>query len=198
MSQKKIKRASYLSSLALVCLGLHGNMQSEHSIAGLFNRKDKTIKEVSNNFNYNISDYLNVESENNINHNNNDNRLNDLTEKADKYLKRFPITELPTNYQIDGRTIAEASIKYDIPLEFILAVGQIESRFLTNEKAVRGRKTKSIFGLGLYDNGQNVISYPNARKSVDDFAKHIHSNYLVEGRTINDLLTGNKGFVNLN
>jgi len=116
-------------------------------------------------------------------------QTNEIAAMADSYLSRFPINELDSTLVITGEDIAKAALQYDLPPEFILATGQLETRFLTDPNAERGRNTRSVFGVGSWDDGTDHNSYDTAAESVMHFARKIREEYLVDGKTVDDLLS---------
>lgn len=195
-SQNKLKKIRDFSLISLLAIGLNGNFNSKNSffrpVSNGFNNLEYAIKSnIDQRIAQNTSSFTLAETS--FFRNQYDD-FEVLTQKIESYLDRFPIDKLPYDERISAEAIASAAIKYDIPFEFILAVGQLESRFLTDPKARRGSQTKSLFSVGLYDDGRNIRTYDNVNSSVDDFAKLIRNNYLGDNKNIDDLLDD---FVNL-
>ena len=76
--------------------------------------------------------------------------------------------------------------EYKIPITFVLAQGELESKFGTTGLAYR---TNSIWNVGAYDNydiKDIKIKYENPNDSVEPYLNLLNSNYL-NGKTIEDL-----------
>ena len=84
-----------------------------------------------------------------------------------------------------------ASYQYDYDLPLLLAQLQIESHFGTTERA---RKTNSMFSIGAYDDGRDVVKYADQDSSIIPFIKIIKRDYLMNGKKEIDQLLQN--FVN--
>ena len=82
---------------------------------------------------------------------------------------------------------------FDLPL--LLAQMQCESNFGLNGK--RCAETNSPFSVGLYDNGKNIVKYDSQDDAIDDYIRLMQRDYLVNGKTVDGLLTPG-GFVNKN
>lgn len=79
---------------------------------------------------------------------------------------------------------------FDLP--FVMAVAHQESCFGAKKRAQR---TNSVFSVGSYDNGQDVCTYSDPNQSIKPFINLIKNDYLVDDKTISDLLAPGK-FVN--
>ena len=91
----------------------------------------------------------------------------------------------------DNLVIASYQYGYDLPL--LLAQLQIESHFGTTERAQR---TNSMFSVGAYDNGKDVVKYADQDSSIIPFIKIIKRDYLMNGeKDVGQLL---QNFVNYN
>ena len=81
--------------------------------------------------------------------------------------------------------------EYNVDIAFVLAQGQIESHFGT---AGTARKTNSIFNVGAYDGYSaakqraNGFGFSHPNESVEPYLILLTNNYLVNGKTINDLM----------
>ena len=69
-------------------------------------------------------------------------------------------------------------------LPFMMAAAHLESCFGATNRA---RKTNSVFSVGSYDNGKNVVTYSDPNDSVADYVDLLERRYL-DGKTLNDLL----------
>ena len=89
----------------------------------------------------------------------------------------------------DNLVLASYQYKYDLPL--LLAQLQIESHFGTTERA---RRTNSMFSVGAYDNGKDVVKYSNQDASIIPYIKLIKKDYMLDGQKDVDQILQN--FVN--
>lgn len=101
------------------------------------------------------------------------------------------INTIAPSSKLDGEIVVDMCCEYNVDIAFVLAQGQIESHFGTTGTA---RKTNSVFNVGAY-NGYSAskqrangfgFSHPN--ESVEPFLILLTTNYLVNGKTINDLM----------
>ena len=101
------------------------------------------------------------------------------------------INTIAPSSKLDGEIVVDMCYEYNVDIAFVLAQGQIESHFGTTGTA---RKTNSVFNVGAYD-GYSVskqrangfgFSHPN--ESVEPYLILLTNNYLVNGKTINDLM----------
>jgi len=89
-------------------------------------------------------------------------------------------------------TLVRASMETGFDLPFLMAAAHQESCFGATPRAQR---TNSVFSVGSYDNGQDVVTYNDPNESVMDYIDLLRRRYLVNGKTIFDLMSpGN--FVN--
>ena len=96
--------------------------------------------------------------------------------------------------QLDARALVTASERYNFDLALLMAAAHCESCFGATPRAQR---TNSVYSVGCYDNGKNRVTYDNPNDSILGYINLLNSDYLVNGKTINDLLR--KGcFVNKN
>ena len=73
------------------------------------------------------------------------------------------------------------------------AQAHLESHFgVTN----RAQKTNSIFSVGAYDDGRDIVRYKTKDDSVEAYIKLMNNDYL-SNKSVNQLIS-NKGFVNSN
>lgn len=72
---------------------------------------------------------------------------------------------------------------FDIPL--LMAQAHLESCFGLSPRA---KKTNSVFAVGLYDDGTNACIYKTQNESIESYINLMQSNYLINGKSINDLL----------
>jgi hypothetical protein len=89
----------------------------------------------------------------------------------------------------DNLVIACYLYDYDLPL--LLAQLQVESHFGTTDRA---KRTNSMFSVGAYDDGRDIVKYKDQDASIVPYIKLINKNYLLDGKKdVDDLLSN---FVN--
>ena len=106
----------------------------------------------------------------------------DLVDATQNY-----IDSIAPNSNLRALILVEKCEEYKIPITFVLAQGELESKFGTTGIAYR---TNSIWNVGAYDNYdiKNIkIKYENPNDSVEPYLNLLNSNYL-NGKTIEDLL----------
>lgn len=134
-----------------------------------------------------IDDTINTKNNNEIN----------IIEYTDS-VKTQLITEVDTyintiapSSKLDGVIVVDKCCEYNVDIAFVLAQGQIESHFGT---AGTARKTNSVFNVGAYDGYSasrqraNGFGFSHPNESVEPFLILLTSKYLVNGKTINDLM----------
>lgn len=85
---------------------------------------------------------------------------------------------------------AAADSSFDLP--FLMAVAHLESCFGATNLA---KKTGSVFSQGLWSDGSIHCTFDDPNDSVDGYLALMASHYLIDGKTIYDLMTPGK-FVN--
>lgn len=106
----------------------------------------------------------------------------DLVDATQNY-----IDSIAPNSNLRALILVEKCEEYKIPITFVLAQGELESKFGTTGLAYR---TNSIWNVGAYDNydiKDIKIKYENPNDSVEPYLNLLNSNYL-NGKTIEDLL----------
>lgn len=106
----------------------------------------------------------------------------DLVDATQNY-----IDSIAPNSNLRALILVEKCEEYKIPITFVLAQGELESKFGTTGLAYR---TNSIWNVGAYDNydiKDIKIKYENPNDSVEPYLNLLNSNYLNE-KTIEDLL----------
>lgn len=106
----------------------------------------------------------------------------DLVDATQNY-----IDSIAPNSNLRALILVEKCEEYKIPITFVLAQGELESKFGTTGLAYR---TNSIWNVGAYDNydiKDIKIKYENPNDSVEPYLSLLNSNYL-NGKTIEDLL----------
>lgn len=101
------------------------------------------------------------------------------------------INAIAPSSKLDGEIVVDMCCKYNIDIAFVLAQGQIESHFGTRGTA---SKTNSVFNVGAYDGYSaskqraNGFGFSHPNESVEPYLILLTNNYLVNGKTINDLM----------
>ena len=105
----------------------------------------------------------------------------DLVDATQNY-----IDSIAPNSNLRALILVEKCEEYKIPITFVLAQGELESKFGTTGLAYR---TNSIWNVGAYDNydiKDIKIKYENPNDSVEPYLSLLNSNYL-NGKTVEDL-----------
>lgn len=105
----------------------------------------------------------------------------DLVDATQNY-----IDSIAPNSNLRALILVEKCEEYKIPITFVLAQGELESKFGTTGLAYR---TNSIWNVGAYDNYdiKNIkIKYENPNDSIEPYLSLLDSNYL-NGKTVEDL-----------
>ena len=98
-----------------------------------------------------------------------------------------------SDLRFNPKNLVIASYQYDYDLPLLLAQLQVESHFGTTERA---RRTNSMFSIGAYDDGRDVVKYADQDSSIVPYIKIIKRDYLLNGEKDVDQLLQN--FVNYN
>lgn len=102
------------------------------------------------------------------------------------------ISTIAPRAEIDPYILIDLCTEYNIDVAFVLAQGQIESHYATKGTASR---TNSIFNVGAYDGHsaarqcRNGFGFENPNDSIEPYLILLTNDYLVNGKTINDLMT---------
>ena len=111
---------------------------------------------------------------------------NELAVEVDNYIK-----SVAPKSQIDPFLMIDLCWKYNVDLAFVMAQGQLESHYAT---AGTAKKTNSIFNVGAYDGHsaarqkRNGFGFDDPNDSIEPFLILLTSDYLVNGKTTNDLM----------
>ena len=111
---------------------------------------------------------------------------NELAIEVDNYIK-----SVAPKSQIDPFLMIDLCWKYNVDLVFVMAQGQLESHYAT---AGTAKKTNSIFNVGAYDGHsaarqkRNGFGFDDPNDSIEPFLILLTSDYLVNGKTTNDLM----------
>ena len=82
-------------------------------------------------------------------------------------------------------TLVKASMERNFDLPFLMAVAHQESCFGATPRA---RRTNSVFSEGAWDNGSDKVKYSDPTESVYGYIDLLNNSYLVNGKTLFDLL----------
>lgn len=96
--------------------------------------------------------------------------------------------------KLTAEAMVKESEKYNFDLPLLMAAAHLESCFGATKRAQR---TNSVFSVGSYDNGKNVIKYNHPNDSIEGYISLLNNDYLINGKTIDDLLKPG-AFVNKN
>ena len=144
--------------------------------------------------NLNVSDSIKKEAEEIIMSNQPDSTFIQRVNAVKKYMKAAAENQgyNPEDIKLSPDAMVLAADENDFDLPFLLAQAHLESCF---GLAPRARKTNSVFSVGCYDNGKNVCKYSTQDDSIVPYINLIKNDYLVDGKTIENLLQKGK-FVN--
>lgn len=93
--------------------------------------------------------------------------------------------------EVDADILFDMCNKYNVDVRFAMAQAQVESHYATKGTA---KKTKSMFNVGAYDGHsakrqiRNGFGFNNVNDSIEPYLRLITTEYLINGKTINDLL----------
>lgn len=144
--------------------------------------------------NLNVSDSIKREAEEIIMSNQPDSTFIQRVNAVKEYMKIAAENQgyNPEDIKLSPEAMVLAADENDFDLPFLLAQAHLESCFGLTPRA---RKTNSVFSVGCYDNGKNVCKYSTQDDSIVPYINLIKNDYLVDGKTIEDLLQKGK-FVN--
>ena len=91
----------------------------------------------------------------------------------------------PKDIQLDPDVLVSACEESNFDLPLAMAQAHMESCFGLTPRA---KSTNSVFSVGLYDSGQNAVTYENQNASVKPYIRLMKNNYLVD-KSIDQLLT---------
>lgn len=133
-----------------------------------------------------------------------DNSTNDNTTHTTQYLNEFNdardalaievhnyISTIAPKAEIDPYILIDLCTEYNIDVAFVMAQGQIESHYATKGTA---RRTNSVFNVGAYDGHsaakqcKNGFGFDDPNDSIEPYLILLTNDYLVDGKTINDLM----------
>lgn len=96
--------------------------------------------------------------------------------------------------KLTAEAMVKASEKCNFDLPLLMAAAHLESCFGATSRA---RRTNSVFSVGSYDNGKNMVKYSHPNESIYGYISLLNNDYLINGKTIDDLLKPG-AFVNKN
>ena len=134
-------------------------------------------------------EYNNPYGINNIDYKNILNKEKLVKEYISNILSKHGKTLSDLRFNPDNLVLASYQYDYDLPL--LLAQLQMESHFGTTKRAQR---TNSMFSVGAYDNGKDVVKYSNQDASIIPYIKLIKKDYMLDGQKDVDQILQN--FVN--
>lgn len=134
-----------------------------------------------------ISDNMETNSEFDVALQNKINAVNEYMKKAVKNQGHNP-----DNIQLSPEEMVKACQETGFDLPLLMAQAHLESCFGFGKRA---RQTNSVFSVGCYDDGRNVATYNNQNASIRPYIKLMQKDYLVDGKTVDDILKPNS-FVN--
>jgi hypothetical protein len=94
--------------------------------------------------------------------------------------------------RLNAETLVRACDSNGFDLPFVMAAAHLESCFGATRRA---QLTNSVFSEGCWDNGKNKVRYSDPNESVYGYIDLLKRSYLVNGKTLKDLLIPGK-FVN--
>lgn len=94
--------------------------------------------------------------------------------------------------KLRAETLVKACDENGFDLPFVMAAAHLESCFGATRRA---QLTNSVFSEGCWDNGKNKVRYSDPNESVYGYIDLLKRSYLVNGKTLKDLLIPGK-FVN--
>ena len=144
--------------------------------------------------NLNVSDAIKREAEEIIMSNQPDSTFIQRVNAVKKYMKAAAENQgyNPEDIKLSPEAMVLAADENDFDLPFLLAQAHLESCFGLTPRA---RKTNSVCSVGCYDNGKNDCKYSTQDDSIVPYINLIKNDYLVDGKTIENLLQKGK-FVN--
>lgn len=87
--------------------------------------------------------------------------------------------------QLTPEALVDTCEKNNFSIPFAMSVVNWESCFGATNRA---KRTNSVFSVGAYDDGRDVCTYGSPDESIQPFIDLINNDYLINGKTINDLL----------
>lgn len=159
---------------------------------------DKTTKNTLSNLaqnefnkivNNNINDNSEYQLEQNVNLQNKIDAVKDYITKAVKNQGYNP-----NNLKLspEEMVLACEETGYDLPM--LMAQAHLESCFGFGKRA---RQTNSVFSVGCYDDGKNIVKYNTQNESIRPYIRLMQNDYFRGEKSVDDILTPN-AFVNMN
>lgn len=121
---------------------------------------------------------------------------NESKSKLVKVVKAYIDSVAPTS-SLTAYAIVDNCEKYDLDIKFVLAQGQVESKFGTTGMA---SKTNSVFNVGAYDNHKyetinGKFKYKHPDYSIEPYMQLLYADYITATKNELDLMTS---YVNKN
>lgn len=116
-----------------------------------------------------------------------DSLFNQKVKACEKYMK-FALNNQGFSLESTGlkpETLVRASMETGFDLPFLMAAAHQESCFGATPRA---KRTNSVFSVGSFDNGKDYNTYADPNDSVADYIDLLNRRYLVDGKTIFDLM----------
>lgn len=117
-------------------------------------------------------------------------RVNDVKSYMETALKNQGYSLQST--QLKPETLVKMADKHNFDIYMLMAAAHLESCFGATPRA---KRTGSIYSVGCYDNGKNVVTYSDPNDSVESYINLINNDYLSKDKSLPDLLSPG-GFVN--
>lgn len=86
--------------------------------------------------------------------------------------------------KMSSEVILNMCIKHNFDITLLLAQAKVESCFGTKGRSLR---TKSVFGVGAYDNGVNRYYYKHVNDSIEPYILLVKRDYLIN-KSVDELL----------
>ena len=122
-------------------------------------------------------------------------KFNDQVNAVNEYMRSVASLNgyNPNDIQLTPEEIVKQCYAHNFKISNLLAHLHQESCFGLTKRA---RKTNSPFSVGSYDDGTNRVTYNTQDESIAGFLNLIEKDYLRNGKTYNDLISGKNSFVN--
>jgi len=122
-------------------------------------------------------------------------KFNNQVNAVDEYMRSVASLNgyNPNDIQLTPQEIVKQCYAHNFKISNLLAHLHQESCFGLTPRA---RKTNSPFSVGSWDNGSNKTTYATQDDSIDSFLNLIEKDYMRDGKTYQDLISGKNSFVN--
>ena len=133
-----------------------------------YTNKEDTRIEYNNPYGINNIDYKNILNKEKL-----------VKEYISNILSKHGKTLSDLRFNPDNLVLASYQYDYDLPL--LLAQLQMESHFGTTKRAQR---TNSMFSIGAYDDGRDVVKYADQDSSIIPFIKIIKREIIIDNNIL--------------